>query len=50
MNETALTSICVYVLGRRGAIRMPEELLDPTIRISLSVGVVAGLMTLLAIK
>jgi hypothetical protein len=40
----------VYVLGRQGAIRMPEELLDPAFRISLSVGVVAKLMALLAIQ
>jgi hypothetical protein len=29
---------------------MPEELLDPAFRISLSVGVVVGLMAMLAIQ
>jgi hypothetical protein len=50
MNETTLNSICVYVLDRRGAIGMPEELLDPAFRISLGVGVVAGLMAMLVIQ
>jgi hypothetical protein len=40
----------MYVLGRRGAIGMPEELLDPAFRISLNVGVVVGLMAMLAIQ
>jgi hypothetical protein len=38
------------MLGCRGAIGMPEELLDPAFRISLSVGVVVELMVLLAIQ